>query len=233
MGACATQAQDLSGDSSSEEGSRYQVPGAGVSTSQAAQASIKGKLQWTDTVSPARRPPSAGPGLSLKQQASSPRWGARRGIGPALVSPGLQPRTSIISAVPLQRRSGQPRTSALGLPIRSRRAVSDDDSETEHAGTGGALYRAQSVSVPKHQLRGGGQPLIELSDLGTDHVSTAEQGFLTSPHPRLTSAESLPTWQAPHTQSAAPQKLLEQPDMGIDAEMSHEQDEDLKQKLLP
>ena len=164
------QAQDMSGDSSSEEGSKLQVPQQAVPAPRAVQADAKGKLQWTDTLPTARRPPSAGPGLSLKQQASSPRWGARHSIGPALVSPGLQARaTSVGYSAPLQRRFAPSRSS-----VSSRRALSEDESDTEHEGRAGGLHRAQSVSSPtKQQSNDINRSLIELSELGSGGITTA------------------------------------------------------------
>ena len=223
----------MSGESSSDEDSKLQVPCPALATAKAVQSSTKGKLQWTDTVPTARRPPSAGPGLSLKQQASSPRWGARRGIGPALISPGSQPRMSSSAAVPLQRRPVQNRPSALGLPICSRRALSEDDSETDQVGTGG-LHRAQSVNAPKRQLRELDKPFIELSDFGSDLVPNV--GFLGNPAPQLSSAESLPIRQTVQTQLAG--QLPEgQGDYGrwaaADAGAQVAEDDSPKQKLLP
>ena len=185
------QAQDLSGDSSSDEGPRLQVPHQALPAPRAVQSNAKGKLQWIDTLPTARRPPSAGPGLSLKQQASSPRWGARHSIGPALVSPALQARTSVGYAVPLQRRFVPSRSS-----FSSRRALSEDESDTEHVGRGEGLHRAQSVSAPKRQQSHDmSKSLIELSELGSGGIATAGQAFLGSPFPQLSSAESLPPWQ--------------------------------------
>ena len=226
------QAQDLSGDSSSEEGSRLQVPHQVVPTPRAIQSNAKGKLQWIDTLPTGRRAPTAGPGLSLKQQASSPRWGAKHSLGPALVSPGLPPRTSKGHAAPSQRRFAQSRSS-----VSSRRALSEDDSETEHIGTDGDLHRAQSVNPPAGQQRAErDESLIELSDLGSGGIATAGQAFLGSPTPKLSSAESLPPWQPKPAQL----QVLEEQDQPAeeygswgDAAAPSEDSENPKQRLLP
>ena len=226
------QAQDLSGDSSSDEGSKLQVPHQAVPTPRAIQSNAKGKLQLTDTLPMGRRAPTAGPGLSLKQQASSPRWGARHNVGPALVSPGLLPRTSMGHAAPSQRRFAQSRSS-----VSSRRALSEDDSETEYIGMDGGLHRARSVNPPVGQQRAEtDESLIELSDLGSGGVPTAGQAFLSSPTPKLSSAESLPPWQPKLAQQQVPEgqeQSAEEYGSWGDAAAPSEDSENPKQRLLP
>ena len=143
-------------------------------------------------------------------------------------------------AVPLQRRPVQGRSSALGLPIRSRRAVSEDDSETEPVDTG--LCRAQSVNAPRRQPRELDKPFIELSDLSSDHITGAGQAFLGSPTPQLSSAESLSTRQSVQMQLqlAGQQRLPEkQNDYGgwaatdAGAQVDRDEDDSPNQRLLP
>lgn len=221
----------MSGDSSSDEGSKLQVPQQAVPAPRAVQLDAKGKLQWTDTLPTARRPPSAGPGLSLKQQASSPRWGARHSIGPALVSPGLQARTSVGYAAPLQRRFAPSRSS-----FTSRRALSEDDSDTEHVGRAGGLHRAQSVTPPKGQQSNHiDSPLIELSELGSGGMTTEGQQFVGGSTPKLSSAESLPLWQAKPAQQQSTEgkhQLSEEYGGSRDAATS-EDSNNPQQRLLP
>lgn len=208
----------------------------------AAQPNPKGvgKLQWTDTFPAVRRPPTAGPGLSLKQQASSPRWGARHGIGVSLVGPGLQPK-SAGGPASLPRKASKSRSSAPGLA--TRRALSEEESDSEDVGKGHGLQRAQSVSSSKRQPRDGvnNQSLIELSHLGSDPTSSVGQAVLGGPNPLLSSAESLSPWQAVQGQQGRVEDAaLQQATEGQseycgweDATAPPEDSENLRQKLLP
>ena len=171
------QAQDLSSESDGdiEEGP---MPGPALPSARDGQAGSNSRLSWSaaGTNSMNWRPPKAGPGLSLKQQASSPRWSARRGIGSALVSPGLASRQgNDLSALP--RRSIQARPSSqLGLPVRSRRAVSEDEPEAKQASAETwRLSRAQSVAVTEPQRQEWEKPFIELSDLAMPAWAAAPQ----------------------------------------------------------
>ena len=239
-----TQAQDLLGDSSGDEGSKLQVPHPVLPTPRAVQSSAQDKrsLQWSNTPPTGRRPPTAGPGLSLKQQASSPRWGARHSIGPALVSPGLQTRTAGGAAAPLQRRLGQSRSSAPGLSISSRRAVSQDDCQTDHIGRGGGLHQAQSGSPSQwHPRPEVDKSLIELSDLGSDRITAAGQALIGSPTAELSSAQhadSLLPWHAEQDQAQGaeqPQSTEGQDGYGDwrDAAAPPQDSDNLEQRLLP
>ncbi|KAL3154475.1 hypothetical protein ABBQ32_013941 [Trebouxia sp. C0010 RCD-2024] len=238
------EAQNLSGDSSSDDGSKLQVPHPPMPSPKALQPAPKGvgKLQWTDTFPAVRRPPKAGPGLSLKQQASSPRWGARHGIGVSLAGPGLQPR-SVGGPASLPRKASQSRSSAPGMS--TRRALSEEDSDSEHVGRGRGLHRAQSVSSSKRQPRDGvdNKSLVELSDLGSDPTSSAGQAFLGSlDNPLLSSAESLAPWQAAQGQQGQAEDVGQQQATAggqssyggwEDAPAPPEDSENLRQRLLP
>ena len=221
----------MSGDSSSDEGSKLQVPHQALPNPRTVQSNAKGKLQWTDTLPTARRPPTAGPGLSLKQQASSPRWGARHSIGPALVTPGLQARTSVGYGVPLQRRAVASRSS-----VSSRRALSEDESETVHVDRGSGLQRAQSVSPPKGQQSNDmNRSLIELSELGSGGITTAGQPFLGSPTPKPSCAQSLPSWQVDPAQQQPTegQDQLSEEYGSLENAAVSEDGDNPKQRLLP
>ena len=184
----------------------------------------------------ARRSNKAGPGLSLKQQASSPRWGARSHIGPSLTSPGAAPAPFRMgnAALPLPRR--QARFSQLGLPVRSRRALSEDQAEAEVTpGEVWRLSRAQSVTGNEAEIH---VPFIEMRNMeaaGHQDEALSPSGRATA-LPRIPSGESLPPWTAPTSEThAASQEAQSRDDEYGDWADSNtqEQSEDPKQKLLP
>ena len=217
-----------------------QVHASSSSTQGPDQTGHNSRLSWTaaGATSSSRRPPKAGPGLSLKQQASSPRWGARRGIGSSLISPASAFRQGNGAVSALPRRSVQARPSSqLGLPVRHRRALSEDEPESHYASDEpGRLNRAQSVMPPKHQTSDLDAPFIELTDLELIDSKAGDRPLDGYPSHRL--AESLPPWTAA-VQEARQTYVQEQPEEVQDEYGAwsdagqQEQTEDPKQRLLP
>ncbi len=231
------QRQDLSGESDDEGGDSplLQVPASGFPAARPDQTGHNNRLSWTDTTPSSRRPPKAGPGLSLKQQASSPRWSARRGVGTALISPASALRQGTGTVSGQSRRSSQ-----LGLPVRSRRALSQDEPDHAAADTW-PLHRAQSVMVPKSQRPDLDKPFIELSELESFCEQDGDRQLHQSAAPdRNASIESLPSWRD-EAQEVHQAHVQEQPGEALDASyeygdwadgMQQEQTEDPKQRLL-
>lgn len=186
IGRLCMQAQDLSDESEDDvsESPRLQAPMSAYPL-----ARPDNRLSWTDSTSSIRRPPKAGPGLSLKQQASSPRWGARRGVGSSLMSPGsaFKQASGATSAQPRRSMLARP-SPQVGLTVRSRRALSQDGSEHVAPDTW-PLHRAQSVMVAKSQQQDLDKPFIELSDLESVQHRVDRDS---NPFHRNLSAESLP-----------------------------------------
>ncbi len=231
------QRQDLSGESDDEAGDSplHQVPASGFPAARPDQTGHNSRLSWTDTTSSSRRPPKAGPGLSLKQQASSPRWSVRRGVGTALISPGSALRQGTGTVSGQSRRSSQ-----LGLPIRSRRALSQDEPDHAAAADTRPLHRAQSVMVPKLQQADLDKPFIELSELESFYERDGDRHLHENSPDRVASNESLPSWRG-EPQNVHQAQVEEQPgethdtsyDYGDWADaMQQEQTEDPKQRLL-
>ena len=230
------QRQDLSDESDDEAGDSplLQVPASGLPAARPDQTGHNSRLSWTDTTPSSRRPPKAGPGLSLKQQASSPRWSVRRGVGTALISPASALRQGTGTVSGQSRRSSQ-----LGLPVRSRRALSQDEPDHAAADTW-PLHRAQSVMVPKSQQPDLDKPFIELSELESLGEKAGDRQLHESAPDRVASLESLPSWRD-EAQEVHQAHVQEQPGEALDASydygdwadaMQQEQTEDPKQRLL-
>ena len=231
------QRQDLSDGSNDEAGDSplLQVPPSGFPADRPDQSGHNSRLSWTDITPSSRRPPKAGPGLSLKQQASSPRWSVRRGVGTALISPALALRQGAGTVSGQTRRSSQ-----LGLPVRSRRALSQDEPDHGAADTW-PLHRAQSVMVPNLQQPDLDKPFIELSELESLGEKDGDRQLHERAAPdRNASIESLPSWRD-EAQEVDKAHEQEQPGEALDASydygdwadaMQQEQTEDCKQRLL-
>lgn len=155
------------------------------------------------------------------------------------MGPGLQPKP--MGGTAFQRRSSQSRSSAPRMT--SRRALSEDDSDTEHVGKGGGLHRAVSMNPPKREPRDGeDQFLIELSDLGSNSTTTVTvgQAVLGRPSPLLSSAESLSPWQTPEGQQGQDEDVgQQQPAEGQNEydgwkhATAPSEDSDVRERLLP
>lgn len=128
--------------------------------------------------------------------------------------------------------------------MSTRRALSEEESDSEHLGKGHGLQRAQSVSSSKRQPRDDvdNKSLIELSDMGSDPSSSVGQAFLGSLNPLLSPAESLAPWQAAKGQQGQAEDVGQQQateggqsEYGgwKDATAPPEDSENLRQRLLP
>ncbi|KAL0040935.1 hypothetical protein WJX79_010523 [Trebouxia sp. C0005] len=137
--------------------------------------------------------------------------------------------------------SGQSRRSSqLGLPVRSRRALSQDEPDHAAAADTWPLHRAQSVMVPKLQQPDLDKPFIELSELESFCEKDVDRQLHLRAPDRVASPESLPSWRD-EAQEVHQAHEQEQPGDALDTSydygdwadaMQQEQSEDPKQRLL-